>query len=52
MENQFQTWLKAQGYYRKKDSPMWWKNGEPVHGSELSLKLNEWKSLMNKTTTK
>ena len=52
MENQFQTWLKAQGYYRKEGSLMWWKNDEHVHGSELSLKLNEWKSLMNNTTTK
>ena len=50
MENQFQTWLKAQGYYRKEDSPMWWKNGEPIHGSELSLKFKEWEREMNKTS--
>lgn len=50
MENQFQTWLKAQGYYRKEDSLMWWKNGEPIHGSELSLKFKEWEREMNKTS--
>lgn len=43
MSNDFQTWLKNQGYYRKEGSFLWWKDEKHVSGEEFSKKLHEWK---------
>ncbi len=45
MANEFQIWLKNQGYYRSTNTLGWMKNGTEVSGKELFEKLNEFKQL-------
>lgn len=47
MANDFQKWLMSQGYYRKKGSLLWYKDGVIVRGRDLGKKLHEWKELRN-----
>lgn len=48
MGNTFQEWIKSQGYCRKLDSLVWWKDGEVVSGDDLFKKLKEFENLKNK----
>jgi hypothetical protein len=50
MENNFQLWLKSQGYYRN-NGLEWMKNNEVVSGKELNDKLNEFKYSYSEKTT-
>jgi hypothetical protein len=43
-KNDFQKWLELQGYFRKKDSSLWYdKDFKIVNGAILAKKLKEWK---------
>lgn len=47
MGNTFQEWLKSQGYQRKLNSLVWWKNDKVVSGGDLFKKMKEFDKIKN-----